>query len=129
MNNKKIIDLDLNFDKHPISGDVSIKSESNAIKQSLKNLLLFSSLEKPFNVQLDTNIKSYLFINFNIIYADSLKEQITNLIKTYETRVKINNVNVGYAEEQNSLDISIDFSIVGNEKESDTLNIIIERER
>lgn len=129
MNKLNIKDLDLNFAKHPFTGDVSVKTNEDAIKQSLKNLLLFSTLEKPFNTQLNLNVREYLFLNFNMLYSQDLKEQIMNLITLYEKRVKINSIDVEYPEDQNTLNIIIDFSIVGDEQKSTTLNLIVERDR
>jgi len=129
MSNLKITDIDLNFTAHPITGDVSIKTGDSAIKQSLKNLLLTSVLERPFNTRLDINLREYLFLNFNIIYQDDLKQQISNLIEEQEPRIQINNIEIIYEETKNSLTISLDYTIKNDNKIIQTLDLIVERTR
>jgi phage baseplate assembly protein W len=129
MNKLNVTDLDLNFTMHPFTGDVSIKTGEDAIKQSLKNLLLISTLEKPFSTQFNLNIKEYLFLNFSVLYAQDLKQQMLSLIDLYEKRVKINNIDISYPEDQNQLNIIIDFSVIGEEQKSTTLNLVVERDR
>jgi phage baseplate assembly protein W len=129
MNKLNVTDLDLNFTMHPFTGDVSIKTGEDAIKQSLKNLLLISTLEKPFSTQFNLNIKEYLFLNFSVLYAQDLKQQMLSLINLYEKRVKINNIDISYPEDQNQLNIIIDFSVIGEEQKSTTLNLVVERDR
>lgn len=124
-----ITDIDLNFSPHPLTGDISMKSGSAAIKQSLKNLMLFSSLEKPFNSEINLNLREYLFLNFNEIYEDELKNQIKTVIETYETRVVINNISVLFQTENNNMSITIDFTIIGDKPTTETLDIIVERLR
>jgi len=130
MNNKfNITDLDMSFTKHPISNDVSIKIGSDAIKQSLKNIILYNLLEKPFNVNLNLNIREYLFENFDIFYERQLKEEILRIVAIYETRVAINKVDVIYDEKNVGLNISINFTIIGQEQIDQDLDIKLERTR
>jgi len=130
MNNKfNITDLDISFARHPISKDVSLKTGSDAIKQSLKNIILYNLLEKPFNINLNLNIKEYLFENFDIFYERQLKEQILRIVALYETRVTINNVDVVFNENTAALNISINFTIIGQEQINQDLNIKLERTR
>ncbi|MGA1048851.1 MAG: hypothetical protein ACO3UU_12655 [Minisyncoccia bacterium] len=48
-NTRIFSDLDFNFTAHPVTKDVSRKYDENAIKQSLKNLLLTRNFERPFH--------------------------------------------------------------------------------
>lgn len=130
MNNKlNIIDLDLNFTKHPLSNDVSVKIGDQAIKQSLKNLILYNLLEKPFNINLNLNIREYLFENYDIFYERQLKEQILRIVALYESRVVINNIDILFEESTGSLTISINYTIIGQEQVDQNLDIKLERTR
>ena len=129
MSNLKITDIDLNFTAHPITGDISMKTGDAAIKQSLKNLLLTSILERPFNTQLNINLREYLFLNFNIIYEDELKEQISSLLEEKEPRIQINSIGIIYEETKNSLTVSLDYTIKSDNKSIQSLDIIVERTR
>ena len=130
MNNKlNIVDLDLNFTKHPLSNDVSVKIGDQAIKQSLKNIILYNLLEKPFNINLNLNIREYLFENYDIFYERQLKEQILRIVALYESRVVINNIDILFEESTGSLTISINYTIIGQEQIDQNLDIKLERTR
>lgn len=130
MNNKlNIVDLDLNFTKHPLSNDVSVKIGDQAIKQSLKNIILYNLLEKPFNINLNLNIREYLFENYDIFYERQLKEQILRIVALYESRVVINNIDILFEESTGSLTISINYTIIGQEQVDQNLDIKLERTR
>lgn len=129
MNNLNTNDIDFNFIAHPVTGDISIKSGLDSLKQSLKNILMTSILERPFNTNLNLNINSYLFENFNIYYEDLIKQEITRIIEQYEQRVIINNLILNYKEEQNSLSIQLDFSAINESDINNTVELIVERIR
>jgi phage baseplate assembly protein W len=129
MNKLNTNDVDFNFTAHPVTGDISIKSGLDSLKQSLKNILMTSILERPFNTNLNLNINSYLFENFNIYYEDLIKQEITRIIEQYEQRVIINNLILNYKEEQNSLSIQLDFSAINESDINNTVELIVERIR
>lgn len=129
MNKFNTNDLDFNFTAHPISGDISIKSGLDSLKQSLKNILMTSILERPFNQNLNMNIKSYLFENFNIYYEDIIKEEIKRIILTNEPRVILNEIVLNYIENEQNLLIYINFSATNNTEIAADLQLIIERLR
>ena len=59
-------DIDLNFNINPITGDLNRKKDSEAVKQALRTLLLLGLFEKPFNSDLNANIRGFLFENYLI---------------------------------------------------------------
>lgn len=129
MNKINTSDLDFNFTPHPLTGDVNIKTNIDAIKQSLKNILMTSLLDRPFNTNLFLNLKSYLFENFDIYYEDKLRRDIENIITFYEKRVKINNLNVSFDEDNLTLGIILDFSLIYDSSINSQLELIVERTR
>jgi phage baseplate assembly protein W len=129
MNKAQIRDLDLNFSAHPITGDITIKTNIDAIKQSIKTLLLTSLLERPFNVNLNLNIREFLFEEFNYFYEKELTKQITDLIELYETRVALRNIEIKANEQQNSIIINIEFELVSDKEQISRVEIVLERIR
>ena len=57
-------DLDFNFAK-TATNDVARKFDSNAIRQSLRNIVLTNFYERPFRPSLGVNLLSKLFDNFH----------------------------------------------------------------
>ena len=129
MNKINITDLDLNFSAHPVSGDVSIKTNNDAIKQSIKNILFYSSLEKPFNTQFNLNLREYLFLNWSILYETDLKKQIFDILSTYEPRITINAIQITVDPDNHTLSISIDYSIIGQNNIEESVEVMVERTR
>jgi hypothetical protein len=54
-------DLDLLFKAHPISGDVTVKTDADAVKRAVKNIVLTNYYERPFKPSLGGNIRGLLF--------------------------------------------------------------------
>lgn len=117
-------DLDLDFVKNPITKDVSIKRGELSISRSLRNLIQFNRFDKPFHPEIKSGIRELLFENNNPLIQISLEENIRNIINTYEPRVKIENISAQFNEDGNSVNISIDYKVVGyNREENVTLQL------
>ena len=86
-------------------------------------------MEKPFNINLNLNIREYLFENYDIFYERQLKEQILKIVALYESRVVINNIDILFEESTGSLTISINYTIIGQEQIDQNLDIKLERTR
>jgi len=59
----KITDISNDLAINPLTGDISIKKDQDAIRQSLKNLLLMEQFDKPFNPNIQAGLRKYLFEN------------------------------------------------------------------
>jgi phage baseplate assembly protein W len=103
-------DLDLEFSPNPLTGDVPKKTGSDAIKQSLKNILLYNIYEKPYNTRFDVGVRYLLFENKGSGFAEFLKVRIKVLLETYEPRIILNDVIVKGNMDNNSLTITIYFT-------------------
>lgn len=128
---KKVLnttDLDLNFMANPFTGDVSVKTGIDAIKQSLKNILFRSSSEKPFSDEIyNTNIRSYLFEQNDIILENELGRFIRININKYEPRVELTDILIQPADVD--LNITITFSVIDNPDIQQILNLKVEKTR
>jgi phage baseplate assembly protein W len=120
-------DIDLNFNINPLTGDLNRKTDSDAVKQALKTLLLVGLFEKPFIIDLNANIRGFLFENYLLNADKELEYTITKIIKKYEPRVTLKNVSARAIPDQNSIDIVIEYYYTGNKEE--ILNLSLERTR
>ena len=103
-------DLDLSFDINPLTGDIAKQTGVNAIKQSMKNLLLYNIFEKPYSTQFDVGIRNLLFENKGHGFQNYLKSRIKILIDSYEPRVVLNSVLVKGSSDDNSVSITVYYS-------------------
>lgn len=119
------IDLDLSFNKHPLTGDLLLKKDNNSIKQSLYNLIKTSFGERGFNI-IGTNIYSSLFENHSNYTNQTIRNEIETMVENYETRVDIEDIIV--YEKDNSLVINILYNILNTTK-TENFEILLERVR
>ena len=104
------IDLDINFDRNPLSGDVSLRKDEEAIKRSLRNLLLYRRGEKPFHPEISSGIQDLLFELVDPIMLIELKRRIGDTIQRYEPRVSNAIVDVVDVIDRNEIRITIHFT-------------------
>jgi phage baseplate assembly protein W len=104
-------DLDINFDRNLLSGDVAVRKDEEAIKRSLRNLLLLRRGEKPFHPEISSGIQDLLFELVDPITVIELKSRIANAIRQYEPRVNEAAVDVVDVLDKNEVRITIRFTI------------------
>ena len=110
---KRFRDLDLDFTRHPVSGDVAMKNNTEAIKRSLRNLVLTNPREKFFHPEIGSGVRNLLFENITPVVKIKLERNIRTLIENYEPRVVLEDVTVFFEERDNRLEVSIRFQVVG----------------
>lgn len=121
-------DLDLNFQRNPITKDVAMKLNEEAVKRSLKNLILLKRYEKPFHPEISSGVQDLLFENFDPITFSVMKSHIEDMIRRYEPRVENLRVTIDSNPDQNSANVNIVFTIMNRPQIMET-NIYLERTR
>ena len=121
-------DLDLNFNTHPVTGDVTMKIGDNAVIASVKNLIMTGFYERPFHSELGSGVRQMLFENADPMTAQSLKKAIIEVIENFEPRVSIKDVVVQIPSDQNVLQVIMEFYIVNN-AEPTVVDFFLERAR
>ena len=106
-------DLNLFFTKNPLTKDVSKATDVQAIKRSVRNLVLTDRGERLFHPEIGGDVKGSLFENFTPIMEVELRSAIKNVIEIYEPRVVLEDVKVndpsGNDLDNNRLRIIIQF--------------------
>lgn len=106
-------DISLSFTKHPVTNDVTVLKNEDAIKKSVVNLCRTRLNERFFNDLLGTSIEDSLFeTNLNDI-ASFLEREIATLLKNFEPRIKLSNVLVESLIDSYELQIRIEYEITG----------------
>ena len=121
-------DLDLDFIAHPTTKDVVIKTGADAIKRSVRNLILTNFYEKPFRPGIGSSAVKLLFDNMSPLVSSFLENAIREVIQNYEPRVEVLRVGVNMDYDNNGYTARIDF-IVLNRNEPATITIFLERVR
>lgn len=121
-------DLSFNFTKNPITNDIVVLKNNEAIKQSVKNLVLTKLGERVFRPEIGTDISSYLFELNRSVAANELIQQIEQVLEFYESRIILQRIDVDVDDALNSFDVSIEYLIVGLPPEVQNLSFILVRE-
>jgi phage baseplate assembly protein W len=126
-------DLDLDFLAHPTTGDVVKKTGLDAIKRSVRNLILTNYYDRPFRPGIGSNAQKILFDNINPFTANFLKDAIIETIYNFEPRVKLaedqnDGVIVSVNADNNGYDVRITFTIL-NSGAPATISLFLERLR
>ena len=110
---KSFKDFAVNFARNPFTDDLSIVNNDNSIKQAVKNIILTSPGEKPFQPLVGSSVNRLLFEPLDAFTADTIAEEITTTINQFEPRVQLTNVDVTPIFESNKLNVSLEYKIVG----------------
>lgn len=110
---KSFKDVAVNFSKNPFTDDLSVVNNDNSIKQAVKNLILTTPGEKPFQPLVGSSVNRLLFEPLDAFTADAIEDEIRTTINQYEPRVALTSVVVTPVFDQNKLNVEIEYQVVG----------------
>jgi len=125
--NRLYLDLDLTFGQ-TATKDVAKRVDVNAVKQSLRNLLFIRKGEKPFRPEIGSDLHKVLFEPMDFLTVDLMRDIIKEVIKKYEPRVNLQDVEINPQYDSNSYDVILYFYVVGI-LEPVTFNLNLQRLR
>lgn len=107
---RRITDLDIAFGIHPLSKDLRKKNDIEAIKQSIKTLVLLNHYEKPFHPDIGCDIYKSMFEMFEGSFTKQMMENhIKKVVSTYEPRAQLQKIEIDVQEDNNFIGITIWF--------------------
>ncbi len=110
-NQRRYVDLDFNFFANPVNDDVSKKIDDNAIKQSIRNLILMKKYDSPFHPDLCSQVQDSLFEIINPLTASIIKRAVTYTLENFEPRIELISVDVVDVPDRNRVDIAVVYKI------------------
>lgn len=120
-------DINALFSPIPGNGDIYKATDANAVKQSVKNIILTRFMEKPFRPNFGTSLDDTLFENNNALTRHELRSSIERAIAQNEPRARITQISIN-SKYDNQLEITVSFIIVSLEIEV-TVTVSLERLR
>jgi phage baseplate assembly protein W len=124
-------DLSLFFTPNPVSGDVTMVTDVQDIKRSVRNLVMRNRFEKPFHPEIASHVRDLLFERFTPITFNLLRNRIETVLANYEPRVSVTDVEIddsGQAMDNNNLNVRIFFTLK-NDPQIQSVDILLERVR
>ena len=125
-NVRKYKDLDLFFAKKSGSKDIRKITDIQAVKRSVRNLVLLNHYEKPFHPEIGSGIRDMLFENMSSITAFVLSKKIEDVIENFEPRVRLISVRADPNLDRNEYEVTIEFFVVNAPTELVDLTVFLE---
>jgi len=103
-------DLDVNFKRHPNTGDVVVRKDADAVKRAVRNIILTNTYERPFKPGFGGSIRDLLFELNTDRKLRKAKNRLKSMIELFEPRVS--NVRVGINSiDANEIALEVNYSI------------------
>jgi len=108
-------DVSMTFQTNPLTKDLIVLKNENAIARSVKNIVFTVPGEKPFNPEFGSRITESLFENIDDITASQIETELRDSISRFEPRVSIKKLDVNANIDENGFDVTIIYDIIGAE--------------
>ena len=122
-------DISLSFEPHPVTKDLQILKNENAIRRSVRNIVETMPTEKFFNSLFGSDVKSSLFDFVDFGTASIIQSQIETAISNFEPRVEVVNIEVDPRPDENAFYVTIVFNIIGQEFPTQEYSFLLEATR
>ena len=121
-------DIDLNFDMNPITKDINTLKNEEAVKRSVRNIVLTNFGEKKFQPFFGGDVISQLFENITPFTAFEMEKAISKSIINNEPRVESLAVKANTNNDTNSVNVTVRFTLK-NSQQPVILSFTLERTR
>ena len=125
-NVRKHRDLDLFFSRKQGSGDVNRITDVEAVKRSVRNLVLTNFYEKPFHPEIGSGVRDMLFENMSPLTAVVLAKKVEDVIENFEPRARLIGVRALPNLDRNEYEVTIEFFVVNTPTELIDMTIFLE---
>tara|TARA_Y100000034_G_scaffold127442_1_gene180229 strand:- start:1000 stop:1416 length:417 start_codon:yes stop_codon:yes gene_type:complete len=128
---RKYVDIMNSMQAHPFSKDVVTVADEISIQQSLVNLIMLRTDEKPFHPEIVSGVQQYLFEPMNDVTAKLIEKAIETVVKRYEPRVDLVGAVAIPEEDKNQYDITLVYRLQNSPEPVavQELNFLMERKR
>jgi|TARA_A100001391_G_scaffold169814_1_gene130761 phage baseplate assembly protein W len=118
-------DINLSFKRHPVTNDVLVLKNEDAIKRAVQNIVLTVVGEKPFQDIFGTNVSNSLFELNTALESIGIREQILSSISNFEPRVNNVDANVTIGADTNDMFITVEYDIVGLPVPTQSVDVLL----
>ena len=119
-------DLDLFFSRKRGSNDIAKITDIEAVKRSVRNLVLTNFYEKPFHPEIGSGVRDMLFENMTQITAVVLARKVEDVIENFEPRARLIGVRALPNLDRNEYEVTIEFFVVNTPTELIDMTIFLE---
>ena len=128
-NVRQYSDLDLFFGKRTVGSDINKVTDIQAVKRSVRNLILLNTYDKPFHPEIAGGVREMLFEPMTPIIAQIIARKVEDVIDNFEPRARLVGVRAIPDLDRNAYDLSVHFYVVNAPTELVDLSVMLERLR
>lgn len=121
-------DLNLDFQQNTATKDIQKMLDVESVKRSVRNLIKLNHYEKPFHPEIGSNLRAMLFENITPTMNHIISKQIDLLIRNFEPRCRLVQINTQPMFDRNGYSCQISFYVV-NHPEPVAVETFLERLR
>jgi|TARA_B100000131_G_C17963517_1_gene551417 hypothetical protein len=122
-------DISLSFDAHPVTKDLTVLRNANAIKKSVRNLVQTIPTERFFNSILGSRVRDSLFDFVDHGTASNIAKEIKLTLRNFEPRIDGVKVEVIPRPNRNEFECTVFFDIVGEDIPTQEFTFMLEATR
>ena len=122
-------DISLSFDPHPITKDLPILKNENAIRRAVRNIVETIPTERFFNSLLGSDVRRSLFEFVDFGTASVIQDQIQIAVENFEERIENLIVQVDPIPDENTFNVTVIFDIIGQEFPTQEYSFLLEATR
>lgn len=122
-------DISLSFKRHPVTNDIIVLKNEDAIKRSVQNLVRTIAGEVFFNSLIGSRVTESLFELANSAFLEPIQTEIETTLLNFEPRIRLERVEVDAQPDQNALNVSIIYDIVGLEFPTQNITFVLQPTR
>ncbi len=122
-------DISLSFTPHPVTKDLTILKNENAIKKSVRNLVQTIPTERFFNSAIGSEVRDSLFDFVDFGTASVIQNQIQITLENFEPRIDDVSVEVQPKPDTYEFEVTVFFTIVGQDTPTQEFTFMLEATR
>ena len=122
-------DISLSFTPHPVTKDLPILKNENAIRRSVRNIVETIPTEKFFDSDFGSDVYKSLFDFVDYGTASIIEDQIKSSIENFEPRVDNIQIQVDPRPDSNEFEVVVAFNIIGQEFPTQEYSFLLEATR
>ena len=106
-------DISMSFETNPLNEDLIALKNSSAIARSIRNIVFTQPGEKFFNPEFGSRVSESLFEIVDEVSTIAIRDEIRSSIINYEPRENLLDVLVNPNPDENEMNVTIKYEIVG----------------
>lgn len=124
---KQFKDISLSFKKHPVTKDILVLKDNDAIKKSVMNIVRTNIGDRFYESTLGTKVEDLLFsLNTDEYGKSLLNSEVATALRNWEPRIRVKRIRSSSFDSSSSVEITIEYEIIGQQDIPQEIQFVLE---